>query len=153
MKFLENRAYAASKSVVDLTKWASRKAQSKILQPPKDAWGWLRYHINKLLNMGRDGYLGIAAEWFFRSLGLSTLSIATMIVGFSLIVVAPIVLILMMLIFPHVQSDEAQKPRPVIRRRQAEDIGNVDIDVRRAEMSEARDPLSAASGLIKEKEQ
>jgi hypothetical protein len=53
--------------------------------------------------MGRDGYLGIAAEWFFRSLGLSTLSIATMIVGFSLIVVAPIVLILMMLIFPHVQ--------------------------------------------------
>ena len=101
LDFLRDRAYTASKGVVDLTKKQVSKTAEKIRDAPRTYYEYFNYHLTKLFSLRKDGYLRKVVEWIFLSLGFSTLSLTTKLVGFFLLIVAPTVLLLMMLLFPY----------------------------------------------------
>lgn len=109
IRFLEDRAYAGSKGVYELTK----KRVKEVV--PNGVISWVEWQVRKMFDLTRSGYLGSAAVWFFRYLGLSTLSIATQMVGFTLLVIAPIVLFLMYYLVPKFEVQDVGKPRGVNR--------------------------------------
>lgn len=64
--------------------------------------------MSRMFSLRKDGYLRNVVEWIFLSLGFSTLSLTTKLVGFFMVIVAPTVLLLLMLIFPYVQPDQKE---------------------------------------------
>lgn len=111
--FLQNKAYQASKKVYDMTKSEAKDLIDKAYQAKhaakKTMWGSINSFISQFFSLSKDSYLAQSLEWLFRVFGFGALSLTTKMIGFFMVVVAPIFLFLLMLLFPHVIAIQEEK--------------------------------------------
>lgn len=72
-------------------------------------WGSINSFISQFFSLSKDSYLAQSLEWLFRVFGFGALSLTTKMIGFFMVVVAPIFLFLLMLLFPHVIAIQEEK--------------------------------------------
>lgn len=142
LEFLENQAYRTSTNVIDLAKKTASdtfskvkkdvketikdaketlsKAKKEVAAPVGTLWGIAKNFLGRVFSVRTDSYLGAFVEWLFKSFGFGSLSLSTKLVGFFMIVVAPLLLVLMMVVFPSAGDEKvpdrlANKNRQVFR--------------------------------------
>jgi len=113
LAFVTDKAYRTSANVYDLAMQKAEDLTHAAIEKPRTLWGRIRNYIYRFFSLGSEGFLASIIEALFRTLGFGALSLGTKMVGFFMIFVVPLVLVLMMYLFPSALDEKgAGRPAP-----------------------------------------
>ena len=92
-----------------MVKGEAEDLKDKVKEAPRTLFGRFANFLSHLISLNKESYASRSAQWIFKALGLEALSLVTKMIGFFLIIVAPLFLILMMLLFPEVIKINPEK--------------------------------------------